>query len=724
MSKFCVLADQKTSTFSDFFSDLQLSIGILSFIIILNPMYPVWSQESPDTEESEAIMLDTVEVTARRRVEDAQTIPVAVTAIPEEDIGIDNIDTLEDMAFQSPNTIFNSQGGPLTIRGIGSLGISGGVDRQPSVGVFLDDIFIARPFGYPTLLNDTERLEVIRGSQATLYGKDTIGGAVNIVSTDPGDRLAAGAETSFFGGREFETRFSASADVPLTKSGAENQMALRGYVSRAHAGGYIDNSDGEDVGDTDLLATRLAFKGNIGATTKLKASVDYSRDRDDGGLWFAPLDLANDFEADHDEPGENELDIAGVSARVDHDFDALTLTSITGVRGHELDAFLDGDFTSDPTNPLVQAQTESQRQVSQELRLSGETDNLFLVGGLFYMHEWFDADQFFDLALLPRSDLSRLDFDQETDTYSAFLEASSYVLPNIEVVGGLRYTYEKKDASVETSSVSGTNFLGAPGAADAEQSFDNLSPEVAVIYHVDESKSAFAKFSRGFKSGGVSPFIDLDGGANEYDPEITTSYEIGAKTSWFGNRLRLNGSLFYIDWQDQQAVIFTSVTTRVIRNAAESTSKGLELEGAVQLTDDLTLNANYGYLDAEYDDFVDDVLGEDFSGNPLPFSSKHSAGVGIDWSTPLQNETRLNMGLDYTYRTSYSFNPDNAFRQDPTHLLDARVGISGEGWSATLGAKNLFDERYLQQYFEFFGGTDIGVAAEGRSVGVTVSLNF
>ncbi|MEM9438961.1 MAG: TonB-dependent receptor [Pseudomonadota bacterium] len=669
-------------------------------------------------------MLDTVEVTARRRVEDAQTIPVAVTAIPEEDIGIDHIDTLEDMAFQSPNTIFNAQGGPLTIRGIGSLGIAGGVDRQPSVGVFLDDIFIARPFGYPTLLNDTERLEVIRGSQATLYGKNTIGGAVNIVSTDPGDGPAASAETSFFGGREFESRYSASANVPISRPDAENQMLVRGYVSRAHAGGYIDNSDGEDVGDTDLFATRLAVKGNIGTATDLKASIDYSRDRDDGGLWFAPLGLANDFKADHDEPGENELDIAGVSARVDHDFDVLTLTSITGVRGHELETFLDGDFTSDPTFSLGQGQTESQRQFSQELRLSGETDWFFLQGGLFYMHERFEADQFFDLASLPRSVWSQLDFDQDTDTYSAFLEASSYVLPSIEVVGGVRFTHEKKDASVETSSISGTNFLGLPGAADAKKSFDNLSPEVAVIYHADDSKSVFAKFSRGFKSGGISPFIDLDGSANEYDPEITTSYEIGAKTSWLGDRLRLNGSLFYIDWQDQQAVIATSVTTRVIRNAAESSSKGLEIEGAFQLTDDLTLNANYGYLDAEYDDFVDDVLGQDFSGNPLPFSSKHSAGVGIDLSTPLRNETRLNVGLDYTYRTSYSFNPDNAFRQDPTHLLDARVGISGEGWSATLGAKNLFDERYLQQYFSFFGGTDIGVAAEGRSVGVTVSLNW
>lgn len=690
---------------------------------------PSRAQETPAPDSaanSGTIRLDPINVTVRRRLEDIQDAPVAATVVTQDEIGLQNVDTLEDVAFQSPNTVFNEQGGPLAIRGIGSLGLNGGVDRQPAVGVFLDDVFISRPFGYPIFLDDTQRVEVVRGSQATLYGKNTIGGAINLITRDPG--LTPGIQTqgSLSLDRDFEEptgRGSLGFDAPLSEPSGIEDLALRGYASWTRSDGYITNQGSGTVNDINALATRAALAGTLGGRTDFRLSGDYSRQRDDGGLWFAPLDLALDYRSDHDFPAFRDLDIAGFTARIDHDWDALSFTSITAVRGHELDIELDGDFTSNPGFPLAQAQTESQRQVSQEIRLSAEHGPLGVRGGLFYMREWFEGDQFFDLATLPRSDWSRLDFDQDTDTYSVFAELSYAFTPSLEVIGGLRYIYETKDTTSETSSPSGNFFLGAGGRVNGTQSYDNLSPELAVQYRPTEEILTFARVSRGFKSGGISPFIDVNNTANAFDPELTTSFEVGANTSWLDDRLRLNASLFHIDWQDQQAVISVTPTVRVIRNAAEATSRGIELDGAFQATESLLFTASYGYLDTEYDDFVDTVLGQDFSGNPLPYAPEHSAGLGLRLAMPLNDVVTIQTGLDYNFRSSYSFNPDNLFRQEPTHLFDARVGVRGNGWSATLWGKNLGDEQYLRQYFDF-GGTDFGVAAEGRTVGLTVTANW
>nr|WP_246337713.1 TonB-dependent receptor [Azospirillum oleiclasticum] len=678
------------------------------------------AEARPDT-----IVLDPLLVTARRRVENAQDAPVAVTVVPEEDVGLGQVDTLEDMAFRSPNTLYNDQGGPLSIRGVGSLGISAGVDRQPSVGVFLDDVFIARPFGYPTHLNDIQRIEVVRGSQATLYGKNTIGGAVNMTSRDPGDRFGVQLEGDIAGTRDLDShtgRLTGAFDAPLS-DGGRAKLGVRGYASWNRSPGYITNSDGDTVSDTDSLATRFAMKGEIGDATTIRISVDYSRDRDDGGLWYATVENAFKYKADHDYPATRDLDIAGISGRLDHDFGGVILTSITAFRGHSLETILDGDFTSDPGFPLVQAQTEEQRQFSQELRLSGGSGPVEARGGLFYMHEWFEGDQFYDMASLPRGQWSRTDFTQDTDTFSAFSEVSYAITPALKLIGGLRYTYEIKEATSETSSPSGTFFMGTPGRVSETDSFQNLSPELSIVYQIDDRNLTFAKVSRGFKSGGISPFIDVNNQPNRYDPEVTTSYEIGAKALWFGDRLRVSGSLFYTDWNDQQAVTYTSPSTRIISNAAEATSKGVELEASLQVTRGLSFNASYGYLDAKYDEFIDRVLGADHSGNPLPYAPKHSAGLGARLTMPIDDHITVRAGLDYSYRSSYSFTADNAYRQDPTHLVDARIGVGGAGWSATLWAKNLADEQYLRQYFDF-GGVDMGVAAEGRTFGLTVAATW
>ncbi len=698
-------------------------IHAAAFLLTLNG--PAGAQEATGLQElptdGDSMVLDTITVTARRREEAAQDAPVAVTVVPREDIGPGKVETLEDAAFRSPNTVFSGQGGPLTIRGVGNLGMSGGVDRQPGVGMFLDEVYIARPFGYPTYLDDTERVEIVRGSQATLYGKNTIGGAVNLVFRDPAERAGAEVEASF--GTGPEGRLRGAFDAPFTTAVGTGDFAMRGFLSWTGRNGYIDNlPTGDTVGNENALATRFTVTGHLSPDTKVKIAVDYSHTDNDGGLWYTTLPLAFSYKSTSDYAPINRIDIGGVMGRMDHEMGWARLTSITAYRGHDMKSVLDGDFT--PADYIVQAQTESQRQFTQDLRLTSTTDGpLRWLGGLFYMNENFNGAQYFELTSVPEALWSRSVFDQTTNTFAAFAELGYKIIPALELVGGLRYTYEVKDTTAFTASPSGTYMFGMPGYASGDTDFGNLSPELSAVYTFSEGNIAFAKFARGFKSGGISPFIDVNNSANTYDPETTTSYEVGVKTTWLDGRLTLNASAFYVDWQNQQAVIYTSPFTRVIRNAAAATSQGVELEAAARVTENLILSANYGYLDTHYDDFVDDVLGVVYTGNPLPFAPRNSFGAGARWSSPVGGGLTFVAALDYSYRSSYAFNPDDLYRQAPTHLVDARMGLQAEHWSATLWAKNLLDEVYLQQYF-LYAGVDMGVASPGRTVGVTVKAQW
>lgn len=680
------------------------------------PLAPQTTRAETVAGEADAVMLGTVIITARRFEERLQDAPVAVTAVGTESLGPTASETLEAAGLRSPNLHFNPQGGPISIRGITSLGISGGVDRQPAVGLFVDDVYLARPMGYPQLTWGLDRVEVVRGSQALLYGKNTIGGAVNLVLPTPDG--STGGEAFVGIGSEGARRAGVSWQTPIG-----GDFALGVSLARTQADGYIANgANGRKVADTDAASARFVLAGTFANGTRMRLSADYGRDGSDGGLFYAPLAEARAFRSDHDYDAVNKVTTGGLALRFDHDFGGVELTSITGWRGHDMDSWLDGDFS--PMAYLVQGQTERQRQFSQEFRLASTgAQPLGWRTGLFYMRESFRGTQFYDYANLPRDLLSLTDFDQTTTTASVYGEILWKPSDAWEISAGARYTHERKSTVSEMASPSGSNMFGMPGRAEGRMSYTNLSPELSVTHRFDAQSLAYAKLSRGFKSGGISPYIEANGSANRYDPEETTTVELGWRTGAADGAWTLAATAFYTEWKDQQAVVYTSPVTRVYRNAAAATSKGFEIEASARLHPEWHLSAAYGFTDARYDDFVDTVMGQDHSGNPMPFAPKHSVSLGLNWARDLESGNRLTAGLDYTYRASHSFTPDNSFRQAGVHLLDARIGIEGERWSASLFAKNLTDERYLRNYFNM-GGTDLGVAAPGRTVGLLVSTKF
>ncbi len=661
-------------------------------------------------------VLDPIVIVARRRNELAQDVPLSTTILQPKDLGTDRIDTISRAIDATPNAVFNPQGGPITIRGVSSLGPTGGVDRPQSVGVFLDDVYIARPYGIPRFLDDLERVEVVRGPQTTLYGVNTLGGAINLVSPQPADRFGATVQGGI-GSNGFGT-VKGSFDAPLVPG----SLFAHGFIAYGRSDGYVTNTyNGDKILGGENFAGKFGILGFIGDATTLRLNFDYSRIRDDGDVVYSPVRDALRFRANYNFPQYRNNDIGGVSSRIDHAFDTFDLTSITAFRGFTYDFKLDGDFT--PTPLAWQREKQDQKQFSQEFRLSSNTDGpiSWMLGGS-YMWEGFKAQQQIGLEALSGFP-DRNTLDQTTNTLSTFGQLGWKATERLSFNAGLRYTHVAKDSTAQAFSPLGLNSFGAPARVSASPTFDNLSPEVSASYRLTDNVMGFARVSRGFLAGGMSQFIDRNGQANQYKPETAWAYEAGAKTKWLDDRLELNLTGFYNDISNLQVVQFVSPTTRIVTNAGASTSYGLELEGRAKVTDELTLTAGYGYTHAKFDQFVDPILGVNYSGQDIPFAPRHSLSAGVDWRHAMEGGFTLFAGASYAYKSSYLFTPSSTYRQAPVSLVDARIGVERGPFSVSIYGKNLLDERYLNGFFET-RGVAYGSAAPGRTFGVMAKATW
>lgn len=703
----------------------RISVGLVSIAALLGPQLVSvgHAQDIAPSSDSTEVMLEPITISARKRQEELQDAPVSVTVRTSEDMGTGKINSLEDVMQLAPNAIYNPHSGPVTIRGVGSIGSAGGLDRQMGVGVFIDEVFVGRAEAIPDYLDDLARVEIVRGSQSTLYGKNTMGGAINMVTEEPGDSFSAWAEVT--GGNLSARKIKAAVDTP-TEDGS---VRVRSFFTYTQRDGYIKNTT-QNIYESniDSIGGRITVMSDPTKDTRVKLTADYEDDNGDGGTPFVPVQLALQRKSNVDFKPENDKSRGGVTAKVEHLLPIGDFTSITAYRTYDLDVVLDGDFTS--ANTLGQGQLEDQWQVSQEFRLASlakdgpaQTGDLRWMAGGFFMYEEFEGVQQYDQTTDSRDRWDDNSLDLTASTYSAFTELGYYVAPATEVSGGLRLTHEKKDGKAKVTSASGSNFFGTPAEVSATPSYTNISPEVAIKHNLSSNVLGFAKISRGFKAGGVSQFIDAGTTANTYDPETSWNYEIGTKTSWFNNRLHTNLSAFYVDWKNQQARVTVDQgppIQRAIRNAAAAHSSGIEVEGSARLSESLKIDVTYGFQEGQYDDFVDTLSNTDYSGHQLPNAPKHSLGVSAQWDHNLSEDLLLSFRPAYKFRNRYSLDAEGAYRQPVTHIFDVSVAIEAENWGVSFWGKNLSDEQYLKGYFRS-NGTDYGVAAEGRTVGMSLN---
>lgn len=726
-------------------------------------------------EQPEAKTLNVVIVTARRRTENLQDVPISVSAFNADQISTLQADTIAGLQNSVPNVyIDQGDGGNAVIymRGAGQNDSLAFAD--PAVGVYVDDVFVARSQAAFLDMFDVERVEILRGPQGTLYGRNTMAGAIKFVSAPPPEEFEAYAEIA--GGSDRLLSLVGRVGGPLGDSGVRGKLALS-YVSRD---GYATNTfDGLNDGDKNTLAGRATLAWE--PTNKLSLSLSVDGKSDSPGSSLSPLrltpvsgfaDPAGDpftlttFPASPEvrRPNVNanrraDLNAFGITAKADYEIsDAWTLHSVTGYREMEYNLNLDTDGSPLPILDILVLQ--DQDQFSQELRIDYDAgDKLQFTGGIYYFADndtTFSGVDNSSLALFGApitaffpfvASSSLAETVQETRSTAIFGEVTYQLTPKLEASFGLRYTSEDKTSGRQFENFSDVNIsviqdtppflqgIGTPGTVIAgDDTFNATTPRFSLSYDAADNLLVYATVARGFKSGGFDGRGTSDFTFQAFKPETAWSYEGGFKSSPLDSVI-LNGAIFYNEFEDLQVTSFgrdpvSSAFVSLFTNAAEATTAGFELETSAQLTNALNLTGALGYIDAEYNEFNTFVFGvqTDVSDRSLVNTPEWTASAGATWSDSVTEDLNLTLHGDVAYRAkSYTeITSSEVLAQEGYVMANALVSLArkDEAWTLSAGVKNLTNENVIKQGFNLseFPGYQLGFYGAPRTFEVRLSL--
>ncbi|ADK99787.1 TonB-dependent receptor [Brevundimonas subvibrioides] len=725
-----------------------------------------------DAQSDEQTTVEDIVVTARRSEESVQTVPLAVSAFSGESLERRGAQQVLDLQGAVPNlNIVQGRGSSnatnIYIRGVGQPDALQTFD--PAVGVYVDDVYYSRIRGTQFDLLDVERVEVLRGPQGTLYGKNTIGGALKLVSRRPGQEWRGRGSVAYGDYNMIDVQGAVSG--PIT-----DQLAFGLSALRSTRDGYVTNPvTGAEYNDKDSTAVRGTLAWDPADNLRIDIIADYSND--DAGLTVgqatnslvgssgqtivavpSPLPEYN-FQTvvDPGLPNSTRLESRGISANIAWDIsDSLTLRSITAYRKLNTDDYIDFDATArEVTSALVAV---DQDQVSQEFQLNYTSGPISAVGGLYYLKENVDshqeayADDLLGALFLNSGFLRTVDDTLETTSKAVYANLTYSVTDQLRLSGGVRYTEEEKDYVRTTST-----FFSALPAFNATFPFrppvaeyDDTSVMLSADYQITPDVLAYARFAQGFKSGGYNGRANSAAEATEYAPETADTYEIGVKTTSMDGRLRLNGTVFQTNYQDFQARVsgletdpITNLPVAVLSviNAGELKINGAELEMIAQPYPAFTMDAQIGLLNAEYDTFRDARFTA-FNGSRAfqtpAFSPKWTVRYGMQYVLDLDGGSNFTFGGAVRYRSSMALAVDNTpvnsdvqlpgVFQDGYLLYDARIVWNDptDRYSVGVYGQNLSDEVYKTdaQEFSSVGGIRTAYYGAPQTVMVKATVRY
>jgi len=763
---------------------------------------PAFAQSAQRSDADDDGIGDIV-VTAQKRSENIQDVPIAITAVGNaflESRGVDSIDKLGAIA---PNVKIERAPSSKTISQIsirGSVTINPAITWEPAVGLYLDGVYIAKAQGSIFDVADLERVEVLRGPQGTLYGRNALAGAVNLVTKKPSGELGGLGEVTY--GSFDEWKFRGVIDLP--KMGIFS-VKLSGQYRRRD--GLIDVVPNPVAGVVTALPPKVArtdsiktgsFMAQVRAELTDDITADYTfdytkadqtppfsqllrvnRNRDGrdifdpnspsyafGGAFF-PLDKYTRPDrvktASIDAPVYEKSRSYGHALTLAAELGGATLKSITAYRNLKWSDGLDLDGS--PTPVAYTQRITSYDAWSQELQLTGKAidDRLAYVLGAFYFTE--TAETLNPQTYFGGGTDLQSDYGSHTDAYALYAQLDYKLTDALKLTLGARYTHEKKDIRrYFRINFDAANGIFAPfvvadipygGVPDAK--YDNFSPAVTVSYAATDKVNLYARFARGFKSGGfngetnvfVAPTTDCPSGAPElcepYKPEKVDSYEIGMKTRLLDNKVIFNFAAFRDEHKDIQLAIFTASTgaASIVRNAAAARIQGLEFETVIRPVDVLTINGSLAVLDAKYKRYLEG--GMDVSNNrAFPHAPKVTASLGVDLAVAEGDWGKLNLYGDLSYVAKYYTFPyalvtptpsdQNAHRSQSSGrtIVNARatvsqVSLGGVKADLSTFVRNLTKEDDPSNFIDFgpgFGGLLLGYFPEPRTFGVTAGIKF
>ena len=721
------------------------------------------------TSVSAQSVLEEIVVTALKREQNIQDVSASINAFSSDQIRDMGITDAQDISWFTPGLYATSTIGgsnPLyTIRGIGLNDVFS--NNNPTVGVYVDEVIqpLTPMMGFQ--LFDLERIEVLKGPQGTLYGRNSTGGAINFISRKPGEE-AEGYVRLGYG--EFD-RFEAEAALggPLS-----DQLGGRiAFFTVQQQDGWMDNAvTGDDVGDVDQIALRAMLEWRPSETFEARLTGVYGDENSDSVLRehvgfvdgpFSPNLCAAALEGRRDEgpcvsflgyfdPTEDRYtvensSVLGQDKDTEHfsinftfswDIGNMTLTSVTGYSDFERAISEDSDGTA--LIMLDSVFSDDITAFSQEVRLSGSTERgITWVLGAFFSDDEIDGDIY--QALDQHLFLTRVDtnWSQESSSAAAFGHFDFPVSDRFALVGGIRYTYEDKDFrydAVNLDPFGTTQFLPPPvNGVTSDISNKEVSGQIGLELNLSDDILAYFSFSRGFKSGGYKAAIAFN--PDELDPfveETLNAYEIGFKSITGDGKLRLNAAAYFNDWNDFQAFITEvrgGINVIVLDNAGDAEVYGVEADLLWSPAEGLDLQAAINWMDTEIKKFNTIPGTPDATGNELANSPELMFNGRFRYEFPVGNNgfsAYIVSDVIYRDRVYYSLTNNGQNSQEGFWLWDGRIGIStADGkWEAAFWGKNLTDKLYVTQSYDNTGGIfpSQNFLGQPRTYGVSVQYNF
>lgn len=667
-------------------------------------------------------------VTAQRREQNLQSVPISITAISTETIKDANLTDTLSIAKLAPNTqvrVFGSAPN-IFIRGVGLNDFNS--SSLPPVAVYRDEFAVVAPASQIYPLFDLERVEVLKGPQGTLFGKNTTGGAISYISKRPGDffegEVVAGV------GRFGERYFSGAVTLPVS-----DVFALRlSGASRQTDGDRINNFTGKRASAVDMQAARLVAVTTPSDDFKITTIAYWGRNHSDspipkpigtlpgGGdaLGYIDPDPDNPVLQNFNQPSGLRAKDFGVTNIIEASFGDLDVKSVTGYDRSKLDFSIDVDNSPNQLDEVFSH--NKTKEFTQELTLSSKNDWVEWIVGGYYSWDRVNAPS--EVNLL--GSLASIGADlpliitggRTTRSYAGFAQATFSVTPSFRLTGGIRYTRDKLRSNVSTTLINGYFDPSVPDAAPIpiiperviDQKWGRFSYRVAVEYDFAPKILGYASMNHSFKGGGVYLVpLSSPNEADPFAPETNTAYEAGLKTTLFDNLLRLNVAGFFNNYKDLQAFAIGPTTSGIpsltIQNAASAHIYGIEADFTLRPAQGLTFEGGVGWLHARYRKYpnagTDPVTGGalDFSGNPLPGAPNWSGNLAATYEFEFGAGWNVALRGDYSYVGRRYFDPSKtALVSDSSYgLIDARLTVTPPRApvSFALWGRNLGDTKYL-----------------------------
>jgi iron complex outermembrane receptor protein len=698
--------------------------------------------------------LEEVVVTAEKRAEGLQNIPIAITAISNTTLERAGVKEVGDLVQLTPSLQFGTRSTNVFIamRGIGQAGQD--IGSQSGVTVSLDGVPLLNHFMMNPAFLDLERVEVLRGPQGTIAGRNATGGAINIYSKTPGDEND-GSLSVTAGNR---SRIGIRGHLNQAFS---DQLAGRVSFQREEADGWLKNAFiGKRNDNTDLAEVRGQLLFTPSDTFSVRALVDYTRDRSDPGFaqilgradparptvvelpeYPYPRNDPDDLTFYFNEPNRRDVEsLRAAAIAIWNITPDITLTSTTGYIDHEIDLTdLDVDATPADTARFDLIAINA-RQVTQEFTLTADlSEKADIVAGAFYMRGESSEPLYLSLATF-RNYLVYLP-EETLDSYAAYAQFRYQVTDKLRATVGGRYTIDDKSYEMDSS------VGGVPRISSDSGKFKAFTPRFVLDYTPTDETLVYASVSRGFKSGGFNTLGDVSMPVNRFNPEYVWNYEVGLKAMLFDSKVRLGLTGFYADYTNLQQTVFrlndvTQVRFPRVENSTSATIKGIELEGEANPIAGLRLTGAVTYLDASFGFFCNNdplyptqptspsCVGATRDGQPLPAGAvqlrgnalaqapKWQSNVSAQYTFPLTDGLNLTARADYKWQSRTYFDIYNNLQnsQDAYGLLNGSLELatSDRAWSLLAWIRNAADKRYVSQ----------GSAGSGANAAVTGSLGL